>query len=1179
MKTHARWLVLLFAFCFPFSGLGELAWTQAPAFTNGMALTSSNYNRLVNRFEDIGTSGIGDVIWRQFWYAHSMLRNVIGSTAEPTPPDDYAWQVYLHLDPEKTEDMWGLEPGAEDGLNLYQPWIQWLYGNDAGGVWDESSRLQDFPVADAGTTALDGWEIGKQQRGWITNGVAMPTNCARRVATEWRRIRVNAYGNTAKLFNTTWGGWLPEWGPTADYSDFVPYHFTPLKGALTALDFSQWDAGYNEPTSITYTPDAYKVVVWHTSTNFLNYDDYLLGPATGKGMPTVGASAMQFPGHALDFMLQAYCNEYAGSVQQRTNEAFRLSPIAFDFQRFLTNQYRLAPAFSNVYPVVTVSTSTVTTTNLIAHAGFVFAGAKLSMGWSNASTVTIRSTNGLILLGTAAGAVSNRVIWFDKPQPAVTVATSSTNAGNCAVEFAELEQRTPDIEDCTMLLRLASTDGVGAGAVDNPGRAVTNAASYTVNYFRSGCLTGLVPPSSQGQDPAQSPVWNAFRRQIRDNMRAFTRDMFVSYSVSNDVYGVLTFNRSFMGLDNWDGLAPAIGDVTGTNLICTLAPSNGWNNRWVMIMSSHPYNDSIGSPWKPDSYGDVLTFLHDRCHCLSQDLDEAHGSDLRFLLDPEFRISEDFGQPVMVSPGPSGFRYARTVNTGGSATNFFRSCQIYPKPYEVIAVYNAGSNAVRVVLDRPLTQSFAGERTDANVISDYLAYLNGTNCPIRPGDFALSADGRETVNTNGTSTEDLYGIHNGACHPRFYFARLPRRCYEDTNNTYQSHDTRPTAQDITWMGWLLQSWCEGFLNPFSGGTAEAGCAVQACWTYPDLCYATRSSRWFDMLTGPEMRAVNRVGILGTNWGPAPTRPISAGPLANTVIYAETLDRIANAVNLLVEAPLDVPITVWSSNVTYVGWTAVPMDASVGPGAGCSAQSLFGTNDVKCATTEFGTWCKATNGESGFGFWESGASSYNVSGAMLTALPWLPTATNTWFGDAESYASAVISTVGFYNEGGSTYGAIVVSNGAPVVIATKRRAFVRVGLGPSMLAIPAEIRALTNSALKLAAWTAESQQWYRHVTAGGSHNGPGVCLETESCFTNSLLVQSNTVTWACARLDHVGQLGDEPIFELLPPDITDTMLSVHECSSGETWADDGTVPRSGVVLYPAWARMVVRVPFK
>ena len=302
----------------------------------------------------------------------------------------------------------------------------------------------------------------------------------------------------------------------------------------------------------------------------------------------------------------------------------------------------------------------------------------------------------------------------------------------------------------------------------------------------------------------------------------------------------------------------------------------GQTNEWQMFVNTTVYKDSDDSIYKPEAYGDVLGFLHDRCSMLSDAWRHStpKGS--------EIRRHVAYGmKPILRSENPPGYRYLlgshwttdtyfpgwndliRSNNTiAGDCTDaatstecdgvkdHLESCQIYTPDYKVESVERETATTVKVTLTGRLRNTgdvpasiannstawaaaIAGSyvpdfRTDENAVLEYLIYSGGgAHCTKRIGDIAPDANAGSTYYS---------GDFNGSCLPRFYFSRNIRHVYNDKPDNFNTSDTPAFSDELLYMEFILQAICGGFMDKES--TIKYTCTHESRlydYTFPNLC--------------------------------------------------------------------------------------------------------------------------------------------------------------------------------------------------------------------------------------------------------------------------------------------------------------------------------------------------------
>jgi len=758
-----------------------IEFTRAPTVAAGDRITSAQLNQLADAFNDRLISGIGDGPWRIFYYWLSMFRQVRNpdETGTAFPPNDEFFQIYQLLNP--TESEWPVSgPGDPEGANVASQMNAFVFGAENFDLDEESNRLPDWVVAtEPMPSQAELWEAAKDQRGGYdpdSGGLASPAYTAAREHWKLRFSRTSMHGNS-------YGGFLPDPELAAtgcedpDAGDGIPAPRNYIIKFTSLLDGSvvsypgtcqpnPTGSSYDDHVAFVATlPWAYYVVLNDGTIDVYPLSEWIEGPYTGEGV------LQKRENGAVGRMLNTFVREFRGTDVERQSNSYHLQN-AFDFHRFFTAQYRLAPNIGTetegivnvAYPRVTVSAGAAAGEFLPfvaegeAHAyraGFVlnsfYAGAS-----GMASAVTVELMDGDDVLRTvtltpdSSGAVSQIYFMDEDSTPAplrVRLATALQflgTGGELTLEFTELLQYQPQVNDAYVLLRSASALG---STPDGIGPNETEAKDVGDDYFRYGCFlnrNGIGSANPAGNSVNTNAVWDAVRR-FSKVVRVARRQEFVKYAVV-DGKSVLWFRRFAFGLhgttpaDVWEGIGPRQSRVLSTEIqngityvvrtgsamynghnytegqtfvgvsgvteftgseevyehdgIREFAPPNGYSNEWLIGVEFKAYHPSESSIWKPSAYSDYYGLMN-RCHFYSPDIanDEVtlmHGA---------------FGQRVgtegiVLAEFPSGYNYvkldtsylgsgnANTINCDPMDTaciearlNFYKSCRIYePDP-------------------------------------------------------------------------------------------------------------------------------------------------------------------------------------------------------------------------------------------------------------------------------------------------------------------------------------------------------------------------------------------------------------------------------------------------------------------------------------------------------------------
>lgn len=417
------------------------------------------------------------------------------------------------------------------------------------------------------------------------------------------------------------------------------------------------------------------------------------------------------------------------------------------------------------------------------------------------------------------------------------------------------------------------------------------------------------------------------------------------------------------GSDLFGGIADAIR---------TVAPVKGWTNRWLLDMDLIPYRSSNSSVFKVDAFADWFGEFN-RCHFWSPDI--AASPELL----QHFSFGQKAGPAVMFSEAPSGFNYAWSrvwvpgygwdaaiggrynVNGSGATRAFYKSCQIYRRPYEIETAETvdiSGTQYVKVTLTTRL-QNTAGEtdgapasisadrstwihwrisgepyRTDENGLRLYLINrdtdLNAME--IKPGDRC----------SNPSTNPGAWS----AIIPRFYLVKLIPGVRVDDNDTQEPTDTPLWSDTLGHMEFALRAMCEGWVNPSASATLN-DCQVVAndCanaghglyhFTFEDLnVAATADGKWLYTF-GTEATT----GLTATDV--RPDKPYGYGPLQRTIVSSEVFNRYSKAANLLTTVAVMLPWKMEKKTSVYLGSATLTHEEVDDCGEGSSASQWWGS---------------------------------------------------------------------------------------------------------------------------------------------------------------------------------------------------------------------------------------------
>lgn len=894
-----------------------ITFTRALTVEPGDAITSRQLASLSLAYNDRIRSGLGDATYRipyYFFQAARQIRNSDGGTL--FPPQGEFFEQYQCLDPAEAE--WPVAPaGTPEGVNVSNPLGAFVFGNETANISSETDRIETiaFMVNGGPPASLsDYWTLGQMQRGAVdpeTGAIASP-------ALDAARLHMRIAYSVRSPYGNSYGGFqpIPEEGgtPCAPASGFTPvnylYKFTSL---IDGSEVTYPGSCPEEPTHVGYIlrmSDLYIVVLNNGDTDYYRRSEWIEGPYTGGGY------LKRDVGGQLDRAVDTFVKDFRGTEAQREHGWNR---NAFDFQRFLTRQYSLAPnrgqqvgqEITATYPTFTwsgnqASGATYPTGHPFAE-GYVLDAIFIRAEGVTAPVVVeiLDEDDEVITTVTAApvDGVAEAIYWLPTPasptviRPRLGAAlTFSGGSGTLTIQTTELYPYKPNASDAYALLRVASAK---TGTVHGSGLEEEGAKEIWDGYRAYGCI---VPgPGLPFEDAVinSNAVYDAFRR-LSKCVRILSRNQLIGYAVE-DGKSVLWFLReNTVGADTFDGIAP-VGGVGG---IKHAAEPRWFTNEWMIGFQFKAYHPSESSIWKPSAYSDYFTFS-DRCHFYHP----SYTSDLQQHFD--------YGETLSLSPeGAPGYRYAKGVNNSVGDVDRYKSCRIYEPDIEVDTVEELTEGGVRVVkltltgrlhysddavssVDRDVTTwdvtALRAEayRSTENAIREYLVWTNtGQNAIAgKPGDSAY-----------GSSVDFLPDNPFGTVFPTVILTKLMPVPYLDGNDSQNGVDT-PLLHDVLTQGELyLRAMCEGFVD---GRTSEEyACATGiSSWydyTFPNLCYDAFQGQWLSPLAS-EPTALTRARDTRSD------RPQAFGPYPNTLTSAEVWNQFATAVNLLTRVRVMLPM--------------------------------------------------------------------------------------------------------------------------------------------------------------------------------------------------------------------------------------------------------------------------------
>lgn len=365
----------------PLVNTGNVTWNsdtssydyKAPP-TDGQVIASQDYNSLARAFNDRLKSGAGDATWRIFWYAHGLFRQVrnpggdmLMPGAQQWPASDEWWKFYSHVANHskcgQESALYWPEQGAgePEGANVSNPLMAYYFGRsylrgDQFDLPNERDRMEMVPVmvqpppsgASDYARILAYWNQAKQQRGYVERGAPYRAICpAIEAARYFSFFKYTSLAPYLKAYSCyapapKSEGKCPEWGDTDVFPPKWELQFMPLKKGLPKKVYSTCPGVAGHVQYVAELPEQYILYFVNKAPEVLYYSDYLRTGELG------GGRLQKTNGEQLHQALNAFISDFRGSKSARLGEDdgcdYFVQKKAFDFQKFLTSQYSLAPA-------------------------------------------------------------------------------------------------------------------------------------------------------------------------------------------------------------------------------------------------------------------------------------------------------------------------------------------------------------------------------------------------------------------------------------------------------------------------------------------------------------------------------------------------------------------------------------------------------------------------------------------------------------------------------------------------------------------------------------------------------------------------------------------------------------------------------------------------------------------
>ncbi len=915
-------------------------WPIAPGVNVGEAITSAQQNGLANAFNARILSGLGDATFRIWWKAYAFTREFQQPAGFLSPAQDEWLEYYMHATP---------EDGATTGLlNFNAPLPAFVHGNEDLNLDAEDVALNALPTHGS-TDPVAQWESGKSQRGAfdpssLSSG-APAFDAAARASAFWS-------GESSNKFLSVWGGYLrgPESIPCGGYNG-ERFRFVGVRAGVATYTVDTC----GRQVFVQNNSDHYAVTVIEgasTSVRRLAYSDYLFLPER----PTV------IPSHATGWQMHEASNAFAsslrGSEAQRAGDDFSIQSVGFDFEKFFTRQYYLAPARGYVdetnhlvsdyhqfqfnatggeLPRLSKALDDGVADNYDFGTAFCFAGYKVTAsGLSEPVSIQLQHVGGTLLLENPSLSITNgeRVYWFAEPETGTLeiVAMSVIPSGALITfELAPLLVYKPGLLDAYVVTRRGSCRDA---APDRGGWDFGSAKSLSDNYFACACVVNGDACAEVDEPNIQdNPVYEATRRMLRDHLRLFKRESFQSYSVEGGK-AVLRFGRTVGGLDAWSGFAPPLTAIASGQLRSEVEYKvKGATGSVTYAGTPYAIGDTfLARPGIRDYTATGDAGPHQVNGIITGAPESGQTNEWTLFLGfttydgGAFQI-EDYSDPLgmlvnrcsLLSShlASGGEGYSEAVGAIADAPPSRVTQPKTPTGWAYAEGANAAASNAFFSSCKIYQPDYVVERVEYDAdglvkvtLSGPLRSANGTE---RQDDNGLM-DYRAFVDTAvacpkrvGDLASDAPGdITNGSCIPRFYFTRQIPRVYVDTptdNTTQEDEDTRCLAERMQWMDWVIDAMAPGYLDRQLSNVTGDGCAPRFInYTKDTLFYHATGTRW-----QPLLRIEDR-----------PDNAQSFGALPNTILRVSKFNALVAAINLLVTVPvmLPTPLEYEATTTTY-----------------------------------------------------------------------------------------------------------------------------------------------------------------------------------------------------------------------------------------------------------------------
>ena len=987
----------------------------SPSVEVGEVLSSTKLAQQADAVNARLRSGLGEP-WRIVYLMASLFRQMRNPEGTAFPPQFEFFRFYQHLDPSAAQ--WGAPVGDPGGINVTSSLASFIYGVDSANIDSEYSNLQSVPLLTTDdtppTTPSEFWTLAKRQRGaaeLVSGYSAAPMLDASDKFWQLYQGPRSPHGNA-------FGALLPgpsEASPCPDGT--VPLDFFLTKIGSNPVVMVSWtatcDATTESGTNVAFifaTETLWYVVKINGSFETFPRSEYIEGPYTEQAKLRKTSAKM------LDRVIALFASEFRGSLEQRELLSDRLS-YAFDYQRFFTSQYLLAPARGQVvgdsiiplYPQAKMDCSETNAKGARltfnggggypVTSGFVIASAIVRAVGLPLSSLTIDFRVGeniaeqlsIFLDSTGNGEALHTFSNPPKAGSALIVTIGDKIEGKAGArieaEFAELKAYKPTIWDAYALIRLSTG---AAASVESQGTTETGAKEVFRSYVTKGCVTNLNGALSFPDAPEninQSAIYETARR-LSKNVRIIPRQQLLGYEVTGGK-SILYFKRHAFNLsfvDAFEGIAPTAAEIlkdANANGIRALAPSGGWSNEWLMgvdFKNSSGFNNNT-SQFRPEVYSDYFA-LNNRCLFHSASLASGTNSRTRNHFVPGLaNVATSTLAGNLIAEAPSSWNYGPTDNYGSSLNlevcgamdtdcitnrlNFYKSCRIYepwPEIESVTSQIEGGVEVVKITFKGRIRSTVGETWGPPATISRDMSTWNITDLKAEP--FRCDENGiREYLwmQSSGVKCE-FNQAGNYALDATL--ASLPSglagACFPDF--LFVKLIEKPFADDNDAQD------AKDSPVTFDQEVAKEVYLRAICESFVDKlatvnqnCVTNFSGVYNYTFENLQHQAHGNQWLPLMSKGDRPDAPRGFWPVPNTILRAERFNQFSQAVNLLDTIPLMIPINVEGRLTTKagtklhtgIGWPN-PADACAVPNV-AAVRALVEISNIEMPTVVVGAW--------------------------------------------------------------------------------------------------------------------------------------------------------------------------------------------------------------------------------